>query len=127
MSATTRPAVRHFGTHAFTPRVMRLLAHAQLGNTFSTSHTMRKHCPVVLLALAAHHDQDSRSAGTLPGYTAAELAPFVGLGVGTVSTALRDMHRSGFVHRYAGDRGTLRYVVNLQAFRTFGSETEGQR
>lgn len=118
---STHGAHRAFGTHSTVARVMRLLAFQPLGSTCYTSQTMQKHCPVVLLALAAHHDQDGQSPGSWRGYTAVELAPFVGLANGTVATALRSLLRYEYVTRYRGGSGSFRYVVALTAFRR-GSE-----
>lgn len=121
---TSHGAHRTFTRRCWVSRAMRLLAHAQLGNAHGASWYMPKHCPVVLLALAAHHDEDAVN-NTMPGYTAAELSPFVGLAVGTVATALRELHRAGFLLRYKGDRNVLRYIIDVHTFATHGSEWQG--
>lgn len=119
---TQHGAHRAFTTYCTVARTMRLLAHVQLGGgQHGMSWRLPKHCPVVLLALAAHHDQDAVN-GEMPGYTAAELAPFVGLAPGTVASALRELLRFQLVTRYAGDRGTYRYTIRLHSFVDYGSE-----
>jgi hypothetical protein len=119
---TSHGAHRAFTMRCTVARTMRLLAHVPLGGERALSWRLPKHCPVVLLALAAHHDQDA-VIGTMPGYTAAELAPFAGLAAGTVAEALRGLLRFQLVSRYAGDRGAHRYTIRLHAFVDYGSET----
>lgn len=104
---------RAFSTGTNTFRVMRALGSVSSSHSFAA--TLTKYGPVVLLALAAHHDQDysaARPTGARPGYTPAELAPFCGLGVSTVSAALLSMYRLGYVERYPTHPG-FRYTIAI--------------
>lgn len=121
---TSHGAVRAFTSRSFVSRTMRLLAHTEIGNDHGASWYMDKHCPMVLLALAAHHDQDA-IINTMPGYTAGELSPFVGHAASVVATALRSLHGSGILLRYKGDRNVLRYIIDVDAFASYGGEWRG--
>ena len=109
-------ARRSFARNAsWTGRVMEALATQHPAGPATWSMMLDKHCPAVLLALAAHHDVDGRDR---MGYGPTQLVPFVGLSEGLIATALRRLMRDGFVTRYKADNGGFRYLVSDGAVRS---------
>lgn len=115
---TTQSATRHFPPYSYTSRTMAYLAATVERHSYRNSATLHKHGPVILLALAAHHDLDEtpQRRTPLPGYTASELAPFVGLGVSTVAEVLRGLTTAGLVDRYRGEVPGFRYRLDRTSF-----------